>query len=74
MRLIALALAVLGLTVSPLSQTKSSKGEGNDIVFMNGDVYTGTGDRAQAFLVRDGRIAKLGSNDSIRKAAGPNAI
>ena len=38
-----------------------------DIIFLNGDIYTGTAARAQAMAVGNGRILAIGSNDEIRQ-------
>src|SRR6266404_2586928 len=74
MRLVAIAVAVFLFAVSAFSQTKSAKTDDGEIVFVNGDVYTGsTGQRVQAFRVRDGRIVDVGSGDGIPKAAGSKA-
>jgi predicted amidohydrolase YtcJ len=42
-----------------------------DAVYTNGSVWTGTGGaRAQALVVRDGRISFVGSNEEARRQAG----
>ena len=70
MRLVATAVTIFLLTSLSFSQTKSAKSDDGEIVFVNGDVYTGNaGQRVQAFRVRDGRIVEVGSNETIRKAA-----
>lgn len=63
-----------GLTMTTISgaqrQTKA------DIIFINGDIYTGVADRpalahAQAFAVSQGKIAFIGSNTDVEKLKGP---
>src|SRR3954466_6714074 len=70
MRLVAIAVTVLLLAVPSFSQTKLAKSGSEEIAFVNGNVYTGTGERVEAFLVRDGKIAQVGTTDTIRKGAG----
>ena len=60
MRSVATVFVVLLVTVSSFLQAKSPKSNGEETAFVNANVYTGTGERAQALLVRDGRIAQVG--------------
>ena len=73
MRLIAPFLFVLLLTLTASAQSKSTKAESEELVFVNGIVYLEEGSRAQAFRIVDGRFAEVGTNDEVRKAAGTKA-
>ena len=62
-------LSVLLLTLAASAQSKASKAESEELIFVNGTVYLEEGSRAQAFRVVDGRFAEVGTNDEVRKAA-----
>lgn len=69
----ALSLATVSAQNSP-SQPKA------DIIFRNGNIYTGVVDtssfhaseRAEALAVRDGRVEAMGRDDEIMKLKGPS--
>lgn len=49
----------------------ASQAEPVDLVLLDGVVWTGTGDDAEAVAVRGGEIAAVGSNDEIAELIGP---
>jgi predicted amidohydrolase YtcJ len=71
MKLIALAASLLLLTFFVLQPQRA---ESADIVFKNGNVYTGhdSAARAQAVAVKAERIVFVGTNEAAQKFVGPN--
>src|ERR1041385_6211166 len=71
MKLIALAASLLLLTFFvPAPQ----RAESAEIVFKNGNVYTGNdkAPKAQAIAVKEDRIVFVGTNEAAQKFVGPN--
>ncbi|HEY1492029.1 MAG TPA: amidohydrolase [Steroidobacteraceae bacterium] len=65
-RAVALALVLTMVAAIPAARAAQA-----DALYVNGTVWTGAGSaRAQAFVVRDGRIAVIGSNEEARAQAG----
>src|SRR4051812_36247235 len=71
MKLIALAASLLLLT---FFVPQPQRTEPADIVFKNGNVYTGNDNaaRAQAIAVKAERIVFVGTNEAAQKFVGPN--
>lgn len=70
---LAVALPVAGTAASPATATGSTTagtGARADLVLRHGAVETGTGRRAQAVAVRDGRIVYVGSDAGVRRFIG----
>jgi predicted amidohydrolase YtcJ len=75
MALILCALVLLPFAADAAEQSTDSGLVGEaDAVYRNGFVYTADGprSRAQAFAVRDGKFAAVGSNDEMKALTGPD--
>lgn len=71
MKLAAIAIAIL-FVINVAAQDRKNSGE---TVFINGNIWTGVADgkRAQGLLVRDGRIAAVGTNDEVQAQKSKDA-
>jgi predicted amidohydrolase YtcJ len=69
MKLLLIAATLLLLSLIPIQQSTVA-----DIVFKNGNVYTGNGKvpKAQAIAVKDDRIVFVGTNAGAQKFVGPS--
>ena len=74
-------LTILGFSIALLSLSPINHASGQgarvgeaDTVYRNGFVYTADGPRSrhQAFAVRDGKFAVVGSNDDMKAVTGPD--
>ena len=71
--LIAFITLLLNACTEPAGKTSSATPEGGAVMYFNGDIITMEGDQpqyAEAVVVKDGKIAFVGSKDEAMKAAG----
>lgn len=78
---LALLLAVLGVSLYSSGQSSAAnKNTSADVILFNGVVYTGEGfaqdkpQRVQAIAIRGGAVLAIGTNEKIKRFAGPRTV
>ncbi len=72
--------AAIQKTHGSLTQTQAPLDAAPEIIFFNGVIYTGTGfaedkpETAQAMAIGGGKVLAVGSNEEIKRLAGPKTI